>query len=70
MQNSATKERSNDLQQVFSYINDGGRPLFARDADKHRNPAPNSYKPDKFAARYGRSHHKRSTVANEARFKD
>jgi len=29
-------------------FNEGGRPLFARDADKHMTPAPTQYRPDKF----------------------
>ena len=29
-------------------FNDGGRPLFARDNDKHMTPAPSQYRPDRF----------------------
>lgn len=29
-------------------FNAGGRPIFAKDADKHMTPAPSQYKPDRF----------------------
>ena len=53
-------------------FNEGGRPLFARDSDKHLTPAPSQYRPDRFL-KYDKKTKlspQRSNIPNELRFKE
>jgi len=56
---------------TLARFNEGGRPLFARDADKHLTPAPSAYKPDRFQKYEDRTKLQptRTNISNEARFK-
>jgi len=60
------------MNQTVSHFNAGGRPLFARDSDKHMTPAPVQYKPDRFTKYENRSKFQphRPNIPNDIRFKD
>ena len=53
-------------------FNAGGRPLFARDSDKHNTPAPSQYRPDRFMKYDLKTKFKphKANLNNEIRFKD
>ena len=59
------------MNSTASRFNEGGRPLFARDADRHLFPAPTQYKPDRFV-KYDNStkyNPRKPSLNNEIRFK-
>ena len=59
------------LNTTMMRFNDGGRPLFARDNDKHMTPAPSQYKPDRFLKdKLRKLSPQRPTIPNELRFKE
>mmetsp|Transcript_3786 Transcript_3786/g.4341 ORF Transcript_3786/g.4341 Transcript_3786/m.4341 type:complete len:89 (-) Transcript_3786:637-903(-) len=63
---------SSQMHSTAINFNSGGRPLFARDSDKHMTPAPSQYKPDRFIKYDAKTKFNpdKANIPNEIRFKD
>ena len=69
---SRAKGSLKNMHSTTMNFNDGGRPLFAHDADKHLTPGPGKYKPERFRKYDLRTKLSpyRASIPNEIRFRD